>query len=241
MQYATEQVLNYHFQGLMAVTKKMGFEAFIYDFSPVPISLEGELITPSLLWMENVPLDMYQLWSEQGYYQLDPVQHYSLKTCVPFVWSYRHPERTVLQGLVHPHSRVFEYMNAHNITCGLTAPLHLPDGGFSTLTAIANGPDHEKELETLLAQFSLLALQFHEMVYPLFDNEVRRCPLIELSPRERECLAYAAEGLTAKDIAAKIYRSVPTVTLHLNTAIQKLGAVNRLQAVVRAMHYRLLD
>ena len=37
------------------------------------------------------------------------------------------------------------------------------------------------------------------------------------------------------------YRSVATVTLHLNSAMQKLGAKNRVQAVVRAVHYRLLD
>ncbi|NMC26232.1 MAG: response regulator transcription factor, partial [Serratia sp.] len=54
-------------------------------------------------------------------------------------------------------------------------------------------------------------------------------------------LAWAAQGLTAKEIARKLCRSVATVTLHLNTATRKLGASNRVQAVVRAMHYRLLD
>ena len=54
-------------------------------------------------------------------------------------------------------------------------------------------------------------------------------------------LALSAEGLTAREIAQHLNRSVATVTLHLNSAMQKLGAKNRVQAVVRAVHYRLLD
>ncbi|MEI8634975.1 LuxR family transcriptional regulator [Vibrio sp. PP-XX7] len=235
------EALNIHFQGLQAITKAMGFEALIYDYSPVPIALDGELITPSLLRMEQAPEDMQTLWCDEGYYQIDPVQQYSLKTNIPFVWSYRNPERTVLRASVNPHDRVCEYMNDNDMACGITVPLHLPDGSFATLTGMVSGLDRERELEGALARFGLLALQFHEKIYPYFDAEIRRCPLIDLTPREKECLAYAAEGMTAKEIAAKIYRSVPTVTLHLNTAIRKLGAANRVQAVVRAMHYRLLD
>ncbi|NVL29174.1 response regulator transcription factor, partial [Pseudomonas syringae pv. actinidiae] len=44
-----------------------------------------------------------------------------------------------------------------------------------------------------------------------------------------------------REIAGQLNRSVATITLHLNSAMQKLGAKNRVQAVVRAVHYRLLD
>ena len=86
------------FSGLFQATRKLGFDAVIYDYTPVPRSLEGELITPSLLKMCNVPEDMRQLWCERGYYQLDPVQHCALESCAPFVWSYQRPDNSMLRG-----------------------------------------------------------------------------------------------------------------------------------------------
>jgi LuxR family transcriptional regulator len=54
-------------------------------------------------------------------------------------------------------------------------------------------------------------------------------------------LKLCAQGLTAKQIAFRLDRSPATVMLHLKSATRKLGARNRVQAVARAAHYRLLD
>ena len=74
-------------------------------------------------------------------------------------------------------------------------------------------------------------------------TERHRLPVrhVRLSPRERECLKLCAQGLTAKQIAYRLDRSPATVMLHLKSATRKLGARNRVQAVARAAHYRLLD
>lgn len=136
---------------------------------------------------------------------------------------------------------VTDYMREHNMPCGATVPLHLPNGGFVTLTGIHTGQRQEREISATLAQLMLIAHQFQESAFPLFDRTMLTCLHVKLSDRERECLAWSAEGLTAKEIARKLHRSVATVTLHLNTAARKLGASNRVQAVVRALHYRLLD
>ena len=56
-----------------------------------------------------------------------------------------------------------------------------------------------------------------------------------LSARERECLDHAARGLSAKETSRLIERSVPTVVMHLNAAVRKLGARNRLHAVVMSL------
>lgn len=234
--------LNQAFAGLFQQTSRLGFDAMIYDFSPVPCSLEGELITPSLLHMSNVPSDMRSLWCEQGYYQADPVQLYALKTCAPFIWSYQRPEQTALRVvLAEQHQPVQDYMRDNHMPCGATVPLHLPHGGFGTITGISTGAQQEEVLNETLAELSFIAHAFHESVFPLFDQEMLTCRYMHLSKRERECLAWSAEGLTAKEIARKLHRSVATVSLHLNTAAHKLGASNRVQAVVRALHYRLLD
>ena len=203
---------------------------------------QDESIRLQLKWLHQFQFAGFYAAIEQGYYQADPVQIYALKTCAPFVWSYQRPEKTALRVvLAEQHQPVQNYMRDHRMSCGATVPLHLPNGGFGTITGITSCSQQELALNETLAELSFIAHAFHESVFPLFDKDTLTCQHVHLSKRERECLAWSAEGLTAKEIARKLHRSVATVSLHLNTATHKLGASNRVQAVVRAMHYRLLD
>lgn len=54
-----------------------------------------------------------------------------------------------------------------------------------------------------------------------------------LTQRERDCLAFVADGYTDRQIADLMGIAEPTVRFHLNNARRKLGAVNRAQAVAR--------
>ena len=56
---------------------------------------------------------------------------------------------------------------------------------------------------------------------------VRPAGGVALSGREREIATLAAEGLTSKDIAERLYLSVRTVDNHLQHAFAKLGVTNR--------------
>jgi two-component system, NarL family, response regulator DesR len=56
-----------------------------------------------------------------------------------------------------------------------------------------------------------------------------------LTPREREVLAAATDYSTAAEIAATVHLSEGTVRNYLSTAIQKLGARNRREAIDRAV------
>jgi two-component system response regulator DesR len=56
-----------------------------------------------------------------------------------------------------------------------------------------------------------------------------------LTPREREVLAAAADHSTAAEIAATVHLSEGTVRNYLSTAIRKLGARNRRDAIDRAV------
>ncbi len=57
--------------------------------------------------------------------------------------------------------------------------------------------------------------------------------LPELSPRERDCLAYVADGRRDSEIADLLGISDTTVRFHVDNARRKLGATNRAQAVAR--------
>jgi two-component system response regulator DesR len=55
-----------------------------------------------------------------------------------------------------------------------------------------------------------------------------------LTPREREVLLAAAEGLRSSEIARRLHLAPGTVRNYLSTAISKTGTRNRLEAVRRA-------
>lgn len=57
-----------------------------------------------------------------------------------------------------------------------------------------------------------------------------------LTKRQAECLALAGQGLTSKEIAKAIGLSPSTVDNHINTAVARLGARNR----VEAAHFMLI-
>ncbi len=243
--FAGERSLSDSVDRALDLVEDLGFTSLIYDYSPVPTAHDGALLTPTHLSLRNVPDDMRELWCDRGYYQRDPVQHMALRSTAPFVWSYR-PKRdtTVLAGyLSDEHAPVASYLTDADMTCGVTVPIHRTRGDMATFTAIRRGAraDFVRDARHHLAAFGLVGQIFHEHAFPLFTEEERRGSHVQLTPRERECLSYCAEGLTAKEIAFRLDRSVPTVTLHINTAVRKLGARNRLHAVMLASHYRLLD
>lgn len=72
---------------------------------------------------------------------------------------------------------------------------------------------------------------------PDFD----RTPTVEsLTPREIEVLELVAEGLSNKAVAARLGISDQTVKFHLTSLSGKLGAINRTDAVRRALRRGLI-
>jgi LuxR family transcriptional regulator len=225
------------------IARKLGFTALIYDYAPVSLDTDGQIITPSLLRTRNIPTSMAEYWCNLGYYQIDPVQQLALRSTLPFIWSYR-PETETLLGriLTEEHKPVIRYVFESGIVAGVTVPIHMPDGDYATFTGIRiDERGAARDAEAILSDFTLLAHVFHDAAFQVFDQDARTCTKVRLTDRERECLRYTADGLSAKEISQRIDRSVPTVVMHLNAAARKLGARNRVQAVVRATHYRLLD
>jgi len=71
-------------------------------------------------------------------------------------------------------------------------------------------------------------------------EEPRPTPVPPLSRREMQVLQLMAVGLTTKDIAAHLGISPITARNHITHVITKLGAGNRLQAVLYASRRRLI-
>ena len=63
----------------------------------------------------------------------------------------------------------------------------------------------------------------------------------QITPREREVLQSLAEGLSNKEIAAKLHMSVDTERTHMMNILNKLGVHSRLQALVFATRHGLVE
>lgn len=64
-------------------------------------------------------------------------------------------------------------------------------------------------------------------------------PPVTLSPREHDLLRLMIEGLTAKEIAARLEISIHTADTHTRNLFSKLGVHSRTAAVARAMREEL--
>ena len=243
-QFTAHQTLDGRIDHVFEAMKAIGFEALIYDYTPVPYDLDGKIMIPSLLKLRNISDDMHEYWFDRGYFRIDPVQQVALRTSAPFFWNYDSNADTLIKRFMSEDTApVARYLSERDMSTGVTVPVHMPRGDYATVTGIRFGGNKEFERDALryIADFNLLAHVFHEAAYSLFDAAALSVGKIRLTERERECLRYSAGGYSAKEISRIIDRSVPTVVMHLNAAAKKLGAKNRTQAVVRATHYRLLD
>lgn len=71
----------------------------------------------------------------------------------------------------------------------------------------------------------------------LAGEEKRLAPAEALSERELACLQMAGDGCISDVIAEKMGLSVHTVNAYLGTATTKLDAVNRIQAIAKAIRF----
>ena len=122
-------------------------------------------------------------------------------------------------------------------------PIHLPQGRFAYVSAVGDGDDDwwddlvSRRRRTLF----LVAHEFIDIISRRFEATGRANASVLLSPRELECLQWAAQGKTAEDIACILDRSVETVRLHLKHATAKLSAVNRAHAVAKAAAFGFIN
>lgn len=79
------------------------------------------------------------------------------------------------------------------------------------------------------------------MASPELPTDLDDSPSVEsLTPREIEVLELVAEGLSNKAVAARLRISDQTVKFHLTSISGKLGAINRTDAVRRAVRRGLI-
>jgi len=126
--------------------------------------------------------------------------------------------------------------HARAVEAGAAGVLHKS----ADVDAILDATRRLGEGETLLSEDELLELL--RLAGQNREEEVgARASIEQITPREREVLQSLAEGLSNKEIAAKLHMSVDTERTHMMNILNKLGVHSRLQALVFATRHGLVE
>jgi DNA-binding NarL/FixJ family response regulator len=126
--------------------------------------------------------------------------------------------------------------HARAVEAGAAGVLHKS----ADVDAILDATRRLGEGDTLLSEEELIALL--RLAGQNRDEEVEaRASIEQITPREREVLQKLAEGLSNKEIAARLHMSVDTERTHMMNILNKLGVHSRLQALVFAARHGLVE
>lgn len=197
----------------------------------VPLSL----VKPKVQIISGFPPAWRAHYNQQGYMAIDPTIRHCLRKVTPITWD-----------TVGDTPRTCAFMTEaaeHGLKSGVSIPLH-GQCGESGMLSLAYDRDHKASRRSLQQGLPLI----HAVLPYLHETALRLCTIgVEigfngnLTPREKECLLWTAEGKTAWEIGIILSITERTVVAHLQAAAQKLGVVNRSHAVARAVLHRLID
>ena len=205
------------------VAAAFDLSCFAYMFASLQVDAEVKLIS-------NYPHAWTDHYLAENYQLLDPVIISAARQSEPFQWGRDHWS----QDLGDLQLKLLDDATQFGIRSGITIPIQDPKCRISTLTFTADKPIGRlnQYMERHQSLFQLMAVIFHSRAcLRLAPN---RCISgIAMSPREFECLEWAARGKSAWDIGAILGISRRTAAFHLDNARSKLGVKTISQAVAK--------
>jgi LuxR family transcriptional activator of conjugal transfer of Ti plasmids len=187
------------------------------------------------IFLMNYPDEWPARYLKKCYHFVDPVIVEGRKSRHPYLRG----GKRYFKGL-HIQQRAF-FGEAGSY--GITFPVHGPDGecSFFTVASDAQFGDFEELVRATTPSNQLIALSAHvAAIEYILDGEDEAEDIPNLTDRERECLLWTAQGKTSWEDAQIIGRSTASVNFHLQKAIRKTGANNKVHAAFLAYERKLL-
>ena len=179
-------------------------------------------------------------WAEHyvksNYQNIDPVVSMSARSLLPVDWScFDRANRKVV--------KLFDEARQFGVgSQGVTIPIRGVGNGIwasFSVTSTESEPSWEKQRREILTDLVLVANFLHQKAYELHKPD-EIIDLNTITRRETEALAWTAEGKSLSDIGTLMGISAETVKAHLDSARFKLGALNRVHAVAKAIRHGLI-
>jgi DNA-binding CsgD family transcriptional regulator len=185
-----------------------------------------------IVWAD-FPAGYVEAYRERRWDRIDPVIGYASRARHPFSWDDAAPPAT----LTSEQRRFLDECRSIGVHSGLTVPLHAP-GNRVDLISVSLRSEHDvpRERRPFIYGMTVQAWLRHGELAA--SPEAKPAPV--LTARELECLAWAKDGKTNWEIGTILSISDRTVEFHLVNAMQKLGASNRIMAIVVAIQLGFL-
>lgn len=172
-----------------------------------------------------------------NYAAVDPVVNIGARSVLPVDWArFDRSNRKVV--------KMFSESREAGVGAqGLTIPIRGAESGMWALFSVtSNDSDTEwtRHRRQIVADLVLIAHFVHQKAFELHTSgDV--VDLNAITRRETEALSWTAEGKHVADIATLMHISAETVKAHLDSARFKLGALNRVHAVAKAIRNGIIS
>ncbi len=221
---------------IAGICRRLGFEQFVYATATVPLPNRD---SRSLVWT-TMPWEWVLEYERNAYIEVDPRVTQTVGRRAPLVWDaaeYVHDVRV---------ASFFRAAARYGIGSGVIVPLSDPvyvriGVGFNSPISPV-GPQRRAQIESRLGDLMLFAAGFHDLfVANYLDTQARPGDAEStLSPRELECLALAARGMSSQEIGFKLGIAERTANFHFANVVGKLGVLNRKEAIAVAISKGLI-
>jgi len=189
--------------------------------------------------LHNYPSKWFARYQERNYYRLDPVFDHCRKYVTPLIWG----QLNQLRDLANEQSEFLIEARSFGISDGVTYPLHGGSNEWGLLT-FNFPPSREmpgKIKESIVWAGKLFSSHLQDATRRIVVDRSTISIDPALTEREKECLLWSTEGKTSWETAQILAIAERTVVYHLQNAMEKLGATNRIQAAVRALAHLSTD
>jgi DNA-binding CsgD family transcriptional regulator len=180
--------------------------------------------------ISNYPSSWTTRYIDNDYEQIDPVLELARCGTCPFQWDAEFGR----SGTSRHQQQLFEEAAEFGIRCGVTIPVHDRRGDVAAMTFVPDEPNPPflRSAERYELALQLVATCFHIHARRVLSGD-RMVDGVVLTPREFECLQWAARGKSAWEIGCILGITRRTAAFHLDNVRAKLGVRTIAQAVAR--------
>ncbi|MDO9415661.1 helix-turn-helix transcriptional regulator [Pararhizobium sp.] len=209
---------------MKGTTAAFGFKTFLVFNMPIVTS--EKLSTNSII--SNIAVELFQKYDELGLLKHSDSIRKLRQTTAPFHYTLDQWFKALKS--VPGTEPVEQYLRDNNLLEAYFFPVHDADANRG---AVIWSGDRSNVTMSEIMELQMIAIHVYNRLAEI--GAMLKTGSVSLSEREKHCLSWTAAGKTSSEIAHILGLSEHTINHYLNQATRKLDAVNRTQAVVKAM------
>ncbi|HEY0329053.1 MAG TPA: LuxR family transcriptional regulator [Rhodopseudomonas sp.] len=199
-----------------------GYQSFVIAAAPKLACKDFD----KLVLLRHWPEAWFGQYLHDGYHKHDPIAAYARHQTRAFRWSDAPWDKSDKTTAALMDCAARDYGMRH----GFCVPIY---GMRGYEAAISFGGCEIDASPSAAAAMELIAIYAMNQLMTMRESAARQQTM--LSPREREVVSWAAVGKTAWDTARILAISTDTVNKHMASAMRKLDACTKTQAVVESI------